>query len=135
ASSRLVRALSLGHYDTPRTPQCAGTLDMPGSHSWRHWRAAQSGRHLPAASAIHPPRVIAVTYLFWISTRSSDTPQGLKPHGFSVHPPSPRRASPKALSEPLDISGRVLVAVQDESAGGTDVDAYAQGLLNARPTA
>jgi glycosyltransferase involved in cell wall biosynthesis len=29
-----------------------------------------------------------------------DTPQGLQPHGFSVHPPSQRRESPQALSAP-----------------------------------
>ena len=31
---------------------------------------------------------------------TSDTPQGLQPHGFSVHPRRHPRESPKALSAP-----------------------------------
>jgi hypothetical protein len=48
----------------------------------------------------------------------------LKGRGFSVHRPRQRRDSPKALSAPLDISGRVLVAVQDQSAVRTDMGAH-----------
>ena len=59
----------------------------------------------------------------------ADTPHGLKPDGFSVHRPRQRRDSPKALSAPLDISCRVLVAVQHETAVPTDMRANGQALL------
>src|SRR5260370_16834638 len=65
----------------------------------------------------------------------SDTPPGLKPHGFSVHCPSHRRDSPKALSEPLDISGRVLIAVHNQSAVCADMGAHAKAFLYALPAA
>src|SRR5260370_2153432 len=61
--------------------------------------------------------------------RLTDTPQGLKPYGFSVHRPSHRRDSPKALSAPLNISGRVLIAVHHQSAVGADMGAHAKALL------
>ena len=47
----------------------------------------------------------------------ADTPHALKGDGFSVRRPSYCRDSPKALPEPLDVSGRVLVAVQDQPTG------------------
>src|SRR5260370_696080 len=64
-----------------------------------------------------------------------DTPPGLKPHGFSVHRPHQRRDSPKALSAPLDVSRRVLVAVQNQPAVRTDVGAHRERLVDALPTA
>src|SRR5260221_498972 len=68
-------------------------------------------------------------------TRPPDTPHGLKPGGFSVHHPRHRRDSPKALSAPLDVSGRVLIAVQDQSAVRTDMGAHREALLDTLPTA
>src|SRR5260221_13041065 len=68
-------------------------------------------------------------------TRPPDTPHGLKPGGFSVHHPRQRRDSPKALSAPLDISGHVLIAVQYQSAGRTDMGAHPEALLDTRPPA
>ena len=59
----------------------------------------------------------------------SDTPRGLQPSGFSVHPPSQRRESPKALSAPLNVLGRVQIAVQDEAAVGADMRAHGQTLV------
>jgi hypothetical protein len=64
----------------------------------------------------------------------SDTPQGLKPHGFSVHPPSHRRESPKALSKPVDVQRCVPIAVHNESTVRADVCANAQTLVDALAT-
>src|SRR6516225_1066244 len=58
----------------------------------------------------------------------------LKGRGFSVHPRRHPSESPKGLPGPLNVSGRVLVAVQDQPAGGTDMGTYAQALTNERPT-
>src|SRR5258707_1996941 len=68
-------------------------------------------------------------------TRPPDTPHGLQPGGFSVHHPRQRRDSPKALSAPLDVSGRVLIAVQHQSAVCTDMGAHREALLDTLPTA
>src|SRR5260221_12241584 len=64
----------------------------------------------------------------------ADTPLALKGGGFSVHRPSQRQDSPKALSAPLDVSGRVLVAVEDQSAVRADVRAHRERLVDALPT-
>jgi hypothetical protein len=45
-------------------------------------------------------RAISSRQCFRTGRRFPDTPQGLQPDGFSVHPPSHRRESPKALSAP-----------------------------------
>src|SRR5215470_10868214 len=65
----------------------------------------------------------------------SDTPLALKGGGFSVQRPSHRRDSPKALSAPLDVSGRILIPVEDESAVGADMRADGERFLHALPTA
>src|SRR5262249_12915844 len=67
------------------------------------------------------------------SSHQSDTPRGLKPHGFSVQRPSHRRDSPKALSAPLDVSRRVFIAVQDKAAVGADMGTHREHLLAAFP--
>jgi hypothetical protein len=67
--------------------------------------------------------------------RPTHTPYGLKPDVFSVHCPSYCRDSPKALPAPLDVSGRVLVAVQDEPAVGADMGADRETLLDPFPAA
>src|SRR5260221_2361401 len=67
--------------------------------------------------------------------RLSDTPHGLQPDGFSVQRPRHRRDSPKALSAPLDVSGRVLISIEDASTGGADVRAYGERLRDALATA
>src|SRR5260221_13479596 len=64
----------------------------------------------------------------------ADTPPALKGGGFSVHRPSQRQDSPKALSAPLDVSGRVLVAVEYQSAVRADVRAHRERLVDALPT-
>jgi len=61
----------------------------------------------------------------------TDTPPGLKPHGFSVHPRRHPRESPQALSEPEHVLGCVLVAVQDKAAVGANRRAHTQALLDA----
>src|SRR5258707_9512252 len=65
----------------------------------------------------------------------ADTPHGLKPDGFSVHRPSQRRDSPKALSAPLDVSGCVLIAVHNQPTVGADMGTHAEALVYAFPTA
>ena len=62
--------------------------------------------------------------------RYADTPPGLKPHGFSVHPRSLRHGSPKALPAPLDILRRVLISIEDEAAGRADVRANGKALVH-----
>src|SRR5262245_61466296 len=62
----------------------------------------------------------------------TDTPLGLKPSGFSVHPRRHSHESPKALSAPEDILGRILIAVQHQSTVGAYVGAQAQRLSNTR---
>src|SRR5260221_14493595 len=59
----------------------------------------------------------------------------LKARGFSVRPRRHPRESPKGLPGPLNIAGRVLVAVQHQSTGGADVGAHAQTLGHTFPTA
>src|SRR5262249_35093560 len=66
---------------------------------------------------------------------SSDTPHRLKAGRFSVHPGRHPLESPKALPAPLNVSGRVLIAVEHQPTGGADVGAHAQALLDARPAA
>src|SRR5258706_16218079 len=58
----------------------------------------------------------------------------LKGRGFSVQRPSHRRDSPKGLPGPLDISGRILVAVQHQPTGGTDMGAHRERLIDPLPT-
>ena len=48
--------------------------------------------------------------------------------------PRQRRDSPKALSAPLDVSGRVLISIEDESTVGADVRAYGERLREALAT-
>ena len=56
-----------------------------------------------------------------------DTPHGLKPERMLGSTAAAyRHDSPKGLPGPLDVSGRVLVAVEDEATGGTDMGAHAQ---------
>ncbi len=56
----------------------------------------------------------------------TDTPHGLTPDGFSVQRPGQRRDSPQALSAPVDVSRRVLIAVHHQSAGGADMGAHGE---------
>src|SRR5260221_2847785 len=60
-----------------------------------------------------------------LGRRSSrvDTPPGLQPHGFSVHPRRYPRESPQGLPGPLNVPGRVFVSIEDEAAGRADVGA------------
>src|SRR5260370_30155175 len=53
----------------------------------------------------------------------------LKGRGFSVHCPHQRRDSPKGLPGPLNIPGRVLVAVQHQPAVRADVGTHTEALL------
>ena len=62
---------------------------------------------------------------------AADTPQGLQPHGFSVHRRRHPRDSPKALSAPENVAGRVRVAVQHEAAVRADMGAHRQALRDA----
>ena len=64
-----------------------------------------------------------------------DTPHGLQPDGFSVQRPRHRRDSPKALSAPVDVAGRVLLSIEDESTVGADGRAYGERLREALATA
>jgi hypothetical protein len=45
----------------------------------------------------------------------------LKARGFSVQRRSYPRDSPKGLPSPLNVSGRVLIAVEHQPTGGTDM--------------
>src|SRR5258708_31902276 len=65
----------------------------------------------------------------------TDTPHGLKPDGFSVHCPRQRRDSPQALSAPLNVSGRILIAVHHQPTVGADMGPHAETLVDAFPTA
>src|SRR5260370_18641997 len=65
----------------------------------------------------------------------SDTPHALKGGGFSVHCPSQRRDSPKALSAPVNVSRRILIAVHNQPTVGADMGTHAETLLYAFPTA
>src|SRR5262249_58724542 len=65
----------------------------------------------------------------------SDTPLALKGGGCSVQRPSQRRDSPTALSAPVDGSGRMLLPVAEEAAGGADLRADGERVLHALPTA
>src|SRR5258707_3344557 len=58
----------------------------------------------------------------------------LKGRGFSVQGPSHGRDSPKGLPGPLDISGRILVAVHRQPTGGTDMGAHRERLIDPLPT-
>jgi aryl-alcohol dehydrogenase-like predicted oxidoreductase len=62
------------------------------------------------------PYIFTKCSMVW--NAQADTPHGLKPGGFSVRPRRQPRESPKALPEPLDVSGRVLVSVRDIAALG-----------------
>src|SRR5258708_30889403 len=64
----------------------------------------------------------------------SDTPHALKGGGFSVHCPSQRRDSPKALSAPLNVSRRILIAVHNQPTLGADMSTHAETLVYAFPT-
>jgi putative transposase len=59
----------------------------------------------------------------------------LKGRGFSVPPRRHPHESPKALPAPLDVLGRVQIAVQDQAAVRTDVGTHRQALVDALPTA
>ena len=65
---------------------------------------------------------------------SSDTPHRLKPDGCSLQHARWSHRSTMGLPSPQDIPGRVLVAVQHQPAGGTDMRAHAEALRDARPT-
>src|SRR5258708_11740655 len=64
----------------------------------------------------------------------SDPPHALKGGGFSVHCPSQRRDSPKALSAPLNVSRRILIAVHNQPTVGADMGTHAETLVYAFPT-
>jgi hypothetical protein len=55
--------------------------------------------------------------------------------GFSVRHGNQCCRSLKALSEPLNVSGRVLIAVHDEPTGGADMGTHREALLHPFPTA
>ena len=89
-----------------------------------------------------PPVSLAMHHATrWTDTRAVDvwnaltlrTP--LPGDWFSVHPGRHPRESPKALPAPLDVVRRVLVAVHDQPAGGADVGAHAEALVDAFATA
>src|SRR5262249_50734891 len=54
---------------------------------------------------------------------------------FSLHHGSYRHRSTTGLPGPQNISGRVLIAVEHQPAGGTDMGTPAQALLHARSAA
>src|SRR5215831_3633084 len=68
--------------------------------------------------------------MVWVTCSPS-----LNGRGFSVHPRRHPRESPKGLPGPLDVPGRVLVAVEHQPTARTDVGAHAQALAHALPTA
>src|SRR5215469_12010242 len=55
--------------------------------------------------------------------------------GFSVLPRGFCHESLKAVPPPLNVSCRVLIAIEDQTTGGTDMGAYGETLLYACPTA
>src|SRR5712691_4464617 len=69
------------------------------------------------------------------SRHETDTPHGLKPDGFSVHRVRQRQDSPQALSAPVNVSGRILIAVHNQPTVGADVGTHAETLVYAFPTA
>src|SRR5262249_61106869 len=63
------------------------------------------------------PRCRPRRWVMVLAQRLIDTPQGLEPHGFSLHRRRHPRDSTKALSAPENVSGRVLVSIEHESTG------------------
>jgi len=63
-----------------------------------------------------------------------DTPPGINPHGFSLHPRSLRHESTKGLTGPKHVSSRVFLAVYDPATGRAEVGANRYGLLDSLTT-
>src|SRR5215467_13221746 len=93
---------------------------------------------LPPSHAADQERETHPTHPIGAARRDScysDMNPMAKAWGFSVHPRGFCHESLKALPEPLNISRRVLVAIQDEPAVGADVSPHGEPLLHPFPTA
>ena len=80
----------MGAGSRPRLSAVRMGLSRPEAQIYGHSRT----------SVGDPPGNGVQLVAWWSGSEQSDTPQGLKPHGFSVHPRRHPRESPKALSAP-----------------------------------
>src|SRR5262249_54082234 len=91
----------------------------------------------PASTPADPPRTCCCAKDFLsLKHRESetDTPQGPQPGGLSVHPCRHPRESPQALPASVNVSGRVLVAVQHQARAETAMGTDTQAFLHPCPT-
>src|SRR5215831_2664683 len=90
---------------------------------------ADVAKRMPGVSVLASAQRTGATPVFLTLRRS------LKSGGFSVQRRRHPRDSSKGLPGPLDVAGRVLVAVQDEAAVPADVGTHREALVDACPTA
>src|SRR5262249_905215 len=121
-------------------PPCGSSLAPDQGAPGRGSPAAPAPCHirLPSptvSSRSHPRRsgeellsVARCSSLWRMDTSLFNSHQTFEPHGFPVHRRRHPRDSPKALPAPEKVSGRVLVAVQQEAAVRTDVSTHTQSI-------